>query len=659
MKTLMILCTLPDERLEIALQKAQALGYRTVLCTQGHHTAREAAADRIAAADWSDTRQLVHIAREEGICGVIGLCDPAVTAAAEVAQALGLTGNSPDSVRQLLSKASFRMLQERAGVFCPRHAVISSPQQMKQICEGFALPVIVKPMLASSSHGMTVLESLSDAQAAFEQAAAVSRNGAVCVEEFIRNDTLRVIENDIFVMDGHIIWDGMRYCYRLAQAPLRPVYDVYPVCLSERQEQEYKDTVSAVLKQAGIRFGEFNIEGFFTPQGRFFIVEINPRPAGHYTPQTVQMYTGIDLARLLITTAAGDRSYFDEVISSRAERKYKYLLDHSVFSETDGVLDHIHIDASLKPRLISMRYLHGQKEGDRVSNIVDAVRPIAIAVFAFDEKQQLERVRENITRLVYPVLRDEQAGEKGVFELKDTSKAAALFDGWEEAVICSCLQGVMGKILVTDTCRPQSACAVLGCFCFCAGKPEPQLLYHRPRGYCILVPMTAQWAELIEERIPAARRITRYAAKKDTRFDVQKLRQNLTLLPKGYELREIDERLYDKCFENRLTSDFVCAFESKEEYLTHGRGVAVVKDGKIVSGASSLSYYNGGIEVEVDTIETERNKHLAIAAWSALILRCLDEGIYPSADLHNKISLHCAQKLGYELEREYTAYEIR
>ncbi|MCR5480268.1 MAG: GNAT family N-acetyltransferase [Ruminococcus sp.] len=414
MKTLMILCTLPDERLEIALQKAQALGYRTVLCTQGHHTAREAAADRIAAADWSDTRQLVHIAREEGICGVIGLCDAAVTAAAEAAQT------------------------------------------------------------------------------AFEQAAAVSRNGAVCVEEFIRNDTLRVIENDIFVMDGHIIWDGMRYCYRLAQAPLRPVYDVYPVCLSERQEQEYKDTVSAVLKQAGIRFGEFNIEGFFTPQGRFFIVEINPRPAGHYTPQTVQMYTGIDLARLLITTAAGDRSYFDEVISSRAERKYKYLLDHSVFSETDGVLDHIHIDESLKLRLISMRYLHGQKEGDRVSNIVDAVRPIAIAVFAFDEKQQLERARESITRLVYPVLKDARAGEKGVFELKDTSKAAALFDGWDEAVIYSCLQGVMGKILVTDTRRPQSACAVLGCFCFCAGKPEPQLLYHRPRGYCILVPMTAQ-----------------------------------------------------------------------------------------------------------------------------------------------------------------------
>ena len=154
--------------------------------------------------------------------------------------------------------------------------------------------------------------------AAFDEAASVSRNGAVCVEEFIKNDTLRVIESDVFVMGNEILWDGIRYCYRLPEAPLRPVYDVYPVCLSKDEEQEYRHTLSAVLKQAGIRYGELNVEGFFTPENRFFIVEINPRPGGHYTPQTVQLYTGIDLARLLITTAVGDHSYYDELWSPTA-----------------------------------------------------------------------------------------------------------------------------------------------------------------------------------------------------------------------------------------------------------------------------------------------------------------------------------------------------
>jgi hypothetical protein len=37
-----------------------------------------------------------------------------------------------------------------------------------------------------------------------------------------------------------------------------------------------------------------------------------------------------------------------------------------------------------------------------------------------------------------------------VYELVDTTKAAALFGGWSETLIWSCLQKVMGKIYVTD-----------------------------------------------------------------------------------------------------------------------------------------------------------------------------------------------------------------
>ena len=37
-----------------------------------------------------------------------------------------------------------------------------------------------------------------------------------------------------------------------------------------------------------------------------------------------------------------------------------------------------------------------------------------------------------------------------VYEMANPSTASALFDGWEETLIWSCLQGVMGKIYVTD-----------------------------------------------------------------------------------------------------------------------------------------------------------------------------------------------------------------
>ena len=53
-----------------------------------------------------------------------------------------------------------------------------------------------------------------------------------------------------------------------------------------------------------------------------------------------------------------------------------------------------------------------------------------------------------------------------IYELLDTAKAAGLFDGWQETLIDSCLQKVMGKIFVTDVGRPRSAYAYFGCFAF-------------------------------------------------------------------------------------------------------------------------------------------------------------------------------------------------
>lgn len=104
--------------------------------------------------------------------------------------------------------------------------------------------------------------------------------------------------------------------------------------------------------------------------------------------------------------------------------------------------------------------------------------------------------------------------------------------------------------------------------------------------------------------------------------------------------------------------DFVSAFESKEKYLQIGRGMVILKDGQIVSGASSYTRYKEGIEIEVDTIEAERRKHLATIACSALILNCLEEGLYPSWDAQNINSVRLAEKLGYEFDHEYVAYEV-
>ncbi|MBQ3487764.1 MAG: GNAT family N-acetyltransferase [Clostridia bacterium] len=246
-----------------------------------------------------------------------------------------------------------------------------------------------------------------------------------------------------------------------------------------------------------------------------------------------------------------------------------------------------------------------------------------------------------------------------IYELKDRAKAAPLFAGMEDSMIASCLQGMMdSRIYVTDPEAPRSAMAHLADFAFLAGAPDRALVEGKPQGFVVMVPPDEAWAQLIEDCFPGVERWTRYAIKKDTTFDRAKLETLAASLPAGYEMRRIDGDLYDKCLNEPLFTDGVCHFGSKAAYLEQGRGFAVVKDGAPVSMASSYTVYREGIEIEIDTLESERRKGLATAVGARLILSCLDDDLYPSWDAANMDSVRLAEKLGYAFSHEYYCYGI-
>lgn len=296
-----------------------------------------------------------------------------------------------------------------------------------------------------------------------------------------------------------------------------------------------------------------------------------------------------------------------------------------------------------------------------------------------------------------------------LWELKETEKAVSLFAGWQESMIWSCLQGVMGKIYVDSPEDVSSAMAVLGDFCFLAGKPDREFVSawdkadncqqgrddavrsaadgqvlgglsgenleqsgepeknsesgEREKGkvtFIIMVPGDQAWAELIEETLgKKAKRTVRYAIKKEPDvFDREKLQRIVDGLPAGYELKLIDEALFERCRKIDWCRAWVEQYADYDTYQKYGLGVVLLKDGEPVSGASSYTGYIGGIEVQIDTREDHRRKGLALICGAKLILECLDRGLYPSWDAQNKWSVALAEKLGYHFDQEYTAYDV-
>ena len=242
------------------------------------------------------------------------------------------------------------------------------------------------------------------------------------------------------------------------------------------------------------------------------------------------------------------------------------------------------------------------------------------------------------------------------------SRVKALFSGWDETLIWSCLQGIMGALYVSsDYC---SAMAFLGDFCFFAGKPDMELARLPVAGgapkYIIAAPQSEDWATLLEGVWGShAQRTERYAiAKEPGIFDRKRLEAAVEALPPEYELRLIDGSLYEQCKTQDWSIDLVSQYHSYEYYERLGLGVVALKGEELVSGASSYSSYRGGIEIEIDTRKDYRRRGLAYACGAALILACLDRGLYPSWDAQNLASVALAQKLGYHFSHAYPVYEI-
>lgn len=251
-----------------------------------------------------------------------------------------------------------------------------------------------------------------------------------------------------------------------------------------------------------------------------------------------------------------------------------------------------------------------------------------------------------------------------VYRIRNTELIEKLYANWQETLIWSCLQDCMGSAWADSVTNPVSAQIIIADFCFFAGEPNKELILNKPKEYTgdfiIMVGRTPGWGELIEATYSErARKITRYAIKKEKDvFDVEYLKNIVNNVAKPFQLKMIDEEIYNQVMSNPWSQDLCSHFKDYNDYSKRGLGVVALENGLVVSGASSYTVYREGIEIEIATRKDYRRKGLALACGAKLILTCLERGLYPSWDAHNLGSVALSEKLGYHFDHEYTAYEI-
>lgn len=375
-------------------------GYYTIVVDYaGEKCPAYTIADRFYNVSTQDEEAILKVAKKEEIDGIISNSEPSMLIVNSIAERLGLIGNPVGGVKDLMSKSRFRNLQRRAGVYAPKHFEVTTAAEALSVSRRLCFPIIVKPCKSSASRGCKAIEKF-DGEAitnTFRDCQQLSRDQRVVVEEFVSMSSLQTIEGDIFVYGDEILWDGLYYTTRPSWAPMIPMTYTGPMLIEDNKLDSIKAAITKVFEETNIRFGEFNMEGFFTSNGEFFIIEINARQGGNYLPLFLKRFTGIDYDRLLVTTCVNDDTYLNTIMSS--ELKRHNCIMHSVYSQKDGIYKGLAIDPVIKAHVTAITEM--LSAGDKVKKYVDGTSIVASVLLDFNSLKELYDMTPKVNDGIY------------------------------------------------------------------------------------------------------------------------------------------------------------------------------------------------------------------------------------------------------------------
>lgn len=294
----------------IAIEKANELGYRTVLCDYLPDNPGQYCADVFYQVSTTDRGAVLEVARKENVSGVLAYAsDPAAPTAAYVAEALDLPTNPLSAVETLSYKHKFRSHLKANGLPCPKATTFlidDSIDAVRSAISDLALPFVVKPTDASGSKGVSVVSSLSQLEAAVEYAKKFARGNVLIAEEYIERTFPYVVGGDIFVVDGEVRFWGLMSCLRDPESDLVPMGEFFPAGLTDFQINKIQDVVRRLVCSLGIRFGELNVEILLGKHDTPYILELGARAGGNMIPVQLSDISGIDLVKANVLCAMGE-----------------------------------------------------------------------------------------------------------------------------------------------------------------------------------------------------------------------------------------------------------------------------------------------------------------------------------------------------------------
>lgn len=378
----------------VAIEKANSLGYKTILCDYLPDNPGKQVADIFYEISTTDKEAVLHIGQAESIDGIIAYAsDPAAPTAAFVSDSLNLPGMEYNAARCFCEKHLFRSFLKQNGFNVPGSISLDlSENSDLSSLSSLSLPLIIKPTDSSGSKGVTVVQEKGELIDAIEKAAAFSRNNIVIAEEFIQRDHPHVIEAELLVSNGEIVSWGLINSIRDSNVnELLPSGYSYPLLLSSTRIELVKKEVNKLVAASKMKHGAFNIEMIIDKNDELFFLDAGPRCGGNMLPDFISMIARQDLIKLAVQISMGEPPQNGSILPPEPNGTFWGL--SVIHSDRHGIFSNLSYSKEAAKCLKEERLLINQ--GQKVHPFNTCNDLLGLSFFEFDSEEEMRSIMEN------------------------------------------------------------------------------------------------------------------------------------------------------------------------------------------------------------------------------------------------------------------------
>jgi len=378
---------------QIALiQELKKRGITTLLADMNENVGAREYADAFFKVSVLDVDAIRTLAKEQKVDFLITVCaDQVLQVVAQVSEDLGLPCYIDFKTAENVSKKSYmKTIFSKNDVPTSPFVILETldMEKIKHLC----YPLIVKPVDAYSSRGVTKVTTPEALVAAFETAHAISRSKNVIIEEFVDGDEITV---DAYIENGkaHILC--LTNLYKIGEDGKFVINrSRIPASVSNAIALEIQDAVQKIATAFGLVNTPMLVQ-LITDGKKISVVEFCARTGGGIKFLMIKKVSGFDVIKAVVDLTLGYTPHVEAFTPPKTITVNEFLYCNA------GTFDHLEGFDSLLAEGIIADYKQFKSKGAEFGNINgsgDRVAYISVEAETYDELKEKHRIANSRIR---------------------------------------------------------------------------------------------------------------------------------------------------------------------------------------------------------------------------------------------------------------------